>query len=55
MTTSNERLKEAMKAIAESTPDPRYELAVTSPATGTKEYIEWVKSQTVSRESALKA
>lgn len=55
MTTSNENLKEVMKVIAEKTPDPKYDLVVTTPTTGNKEYIEWVKSQTITREAATKA
>lgn len=55
MTTSNERLQEVIKVIAEKTPDPKYDLVVTSPATGNKDYIEWVKSQTITHEAAEKA
>lgn len=55
MTTTNENLETVMKVIADKTPDPKYDLVVTTPATGNKEYIEWVKSNTITREAAQKA
>ena len=54
MTTSNERLPDLIKYIREKTPNPKHDLVVTSPATGNKQYIEWVKTQTVGREAEVK-
>jgi len=55
MTTTNENLKEVMKVIGERTLDPKYDLVVTTPTTGNKAYIEWIKSNTVTREAAQQA
>ena len=43
-----------MKVIKEKTPDPNFDLVVTSPATGMKDYIEWIKSNTITLEAAKK-
>lgn len=55
MTTTNENLATVMKVIADKTPDPKYDLVVTTPATGNKDYIEWIMSNTITREAAQKA
>jgi hypothetical protein len=52
MTTRDENVKQVMRTIEEKTPDPNYDLVVTTPATGNKEYIEWIKSNTITREAA---
>ena len=52
MTTRDENVKRVMKVIEEKNPDPNYDLVVTTPATGNKEYIEWIKSNTITREAA---
>lgn len=44
-----------IKVISEKSPDPKYDLIVTTPATGNKEYIEWVKGQTITIGAAKKA
>ena len=53
MTTTHQRTDELIKYIGANAPDPNYDLVVTSPATGNKEYIEWVKTQCSTREAEI--
>lgn len=43
MMTSNDRLDDALKRIAEKIGNNNHDAMVTSPATGNKNYINWVK------------
>ena len=54
MTTSNDRLKELMDFVQKKVPNIKHDLIVLTPITGNKNYINWVKKQTVTREIAAK-
>jgi uncharacterized protein involved in tolerance to divalent cations len=45
--TSDERLDDCMKRISEKIRDPKHDAMITVPSTGNKNYINWVKKQTV--------
>lgn len=45
--TSDDRLDDALKRISEKINNPNHDAVVTSPSTGNKNYINWVKQQTV--------
>lgn len=47
MMTSDDRLDDALLRISEKVKDPKYDAMVTVPSTGNKNYINWVKKQTV--------
>jgi len=47
MMTSDDRLDDALLRISEKVKDPKYDAMVTVPSTGNKNYINWVKQQTV--------
>ena len=47
MTTSDERLQDAINLILEKQPNTKIDIMVTAPATGNLNYINWVKQQTV--------
>jgi uncharacterized protein involved in tolerance to divalent cations len=43
MMTSDSRLEDCMAMILEKTPNKNVDMVVKSPATGNKNYIQWVK------------
>jgi uncharacterized protein involved in tolerance to divalent cations len=55
MMTSDERLDEALKRISEKINSPNHDAMVTVPSTGNKNYINWVKQQTVVPEHLKKS
>lgn len=55
MITSDDRVAELIEAVAAKNPNsrayPAFDLVVTPLATGSKEYIEWVKLQTLKKDA----
>ena len=52
MTTTDERLQGVLEGVSMLMPNPKFDYIVTSPATGNKQYFEWVKQQTITRAAA---
>lgn len=52
MTTTDERLNGVLQQVAMIHPNPKFDYIVTSPATGNKQFFDWVKKQTITRAAA---